>query len=154
MNINRICIKCGEIFPWRIKINDVWKNTSKNRSYCYKCKPFGKKGRTLPEGQVSKRMKNYHNWPEEWKKEHRLKTKARAKGRKEELVRLKGGKCEHCGYDKCLRALSFHHRNPEEKKYALDMSNSIKIPWKEVLTEVEKCDLLCMNCHAEIHDQA
>jgi hypothetical protein len=30
------------------------------------------------------------------------------------FVEYKGGKCQKCGYDKCERALTFHHRNPDE----------------------------------------
>lgn len=43
----------------------------------------------------------------------------RTKERQRENIRLateyKGGKCERCGYDKCINALEFHHRNPHEK---------------------------------------
>lgn len=38
---------------------------------------------------------------------------------KKRAVELKGGKCERCGYDKCLDALEFHHINPEEKEIKL-----------------------------------
>lgn len=43
--------------------------------------------------------------------------KLRGLKRKYEYVVKRGGKCEHCGYDKNLSALEFHHRNPEEKEY-------------------------------------
>lgn len=36
---------------------------------------------------------------------------------KRQLVLYKGGKCECCGYDKCINALQLHHRNPEEKEF-------------------------------------
>ena len=62
-------------------------------------------------------------------------------------VEYKGGKCERCGYDKCLRALSFHHRNREDKKFAL--SRTQKTNLASVKTELDKCDLLCSNCHME-----
>lgn len=29
----------------------------------------------------------------------------------------RGGKCEHCGYNKNLAVLEFHHKNPEEKEF-------------------------------------
>lgn len=71
---------------------------------------------------------------------------------KQILVDYKGGKCEICGYDKCLNALDFHHINKEEKNFALNSSNynkSIELLKKEV----DKCILVCANCHREIHYQ-
>lgn len=76
-------------------------------------------------------------------------TKRRQKT-KEELVNYKGGKCEICGYDKCIAALEFHHINPEEKEFGIGRSGvtrSLKILKKEI----DKCMLLCSNCHKEIH---
>lgn len=66
---------------------------------------------------------------------------------------MKGGSCLKCGYSKCQRALTFHHRQPDLKKFTLDLRNIGNRGWKTVLAEAEKCDLLCMNCHAELHDE-
>ena len=72
--------------------------------------------------------------------------------RKQKLVFLKGGKCQICNYSKCITALQFHHRNKNTKKFKLSGVNLTRYTWKQILTEVEKCDLLCSNCHAEIPD--
>ena len=69
---------------------------------------------------------------------------------KKQAVKIKGGKCQKCGYDKCIDALHFHHRNAEEKSFGLSQSG-IYHNWQDYLKEVEKCDLLCANCHAEEH---
>lgn len=61
-----------------------------------------------------------------------------------------GGKCQICGYDKCLASLCFHHVNGEEKEYNptyVIVSQS----WEEAKKELEKCILVCRNCHGEIH---
>lgn len=76
-------------------------------------------------------------------KEHRRKVK-------EELIAYKGGKCEKCGYDKCIAALDFHHINPEEKDFAISNSNIYK-NIEALKQEVDKCMLLCANCHRELH---
>ena len=69
---------------------------------------------------------------------------------KKQLVKEKGGKCSICQYDKCISALEFHHINPKEKEFELKISSTIKS--KEVyLKELEKCILVCANCHREIH---
>jgi len=69
---------------------------------------------------------------------------------KKRAIELRGGKCEKCGYNKCIEALQFHHRNPEEKSFGLSQSGNTR-SWQEYLNEVMKCDLLCANCHAEEH---
>lgn len=66
------------------------------------------------------------------------------------MVEYKGGKCEICGYNKCMRALSFHHLNPSEKDFTVSGKHCRK--WQAVKQELDKCQLLCMNCHAEVHE--
>jgi hypothetical protein len=68
---------------------------------------------------------------------------------KQKCVDYKGGKCERCGYDKSLRALSFHHKDPSKKAFAIAGSHTRS--WKALKTEVDKCLLLCANCHMEEH---
>lgn len=69
---------------------------------------------------------------------------------KELLVNYKGGKCEICGYDKCLGALDFHHLDPNEKEFSISSSNIYKNIDK-LKEEIDKCILVCANCHREIH---
>ena len=76
-------------------------------------------------------------------KTHRRKTK-------EELVVYKGGKCEICGYDKCLCALDFHHLDPTQKDFTISDSNIYK-NLDKLKEEVDKCILVCANCHRELH---
>ena len=70
-------------------------------------------------------------------------------GRKKKIVALKGGKCERCGGVFHFVAFDLHHRNPEEKEIA--MSDLQDKAWHRVLAELEKCDLLCSNCHRVEH---
>ena len=72
--------------------------------------------------------------------------------RKTHLINLKGGGCEICGYNKNLAALEFHHIDRDTKESQLDartLSNS-SMGW--IMSEFEKCMVLCANCHREIHD--
>jgi hypothetical protein len=67
---------------------------------------------------------------------------------KQKLVDEAGGKCIRCGYNKCLWALQFDHRNSEEK--LTDVSKLIaQRRLNLALEEIKKCDMLCANCHAE-----
>jgi len=69
---------------------------------------------------------------------------------KKALVKYKGGKCEKCGYNKCIAALTFHHKNPKEKEFTIGGRN---YAWDRMVREVNKCILVCHNCHAEIHNK-
>lgn len=69
---------------------------------------------------------------------------------KDLLVEYKGSKCQICGYNKCLSALEFHHLDPNEKDF--NISSNMKYANLEKLKkEVDKCILVCANCHREIH---
>ena len=77
-------------------------------------------------------------------REHRRRAKLKA-------VELKGGKCSRCGYKKCIAALAFHHRDPSEKEF--DFHYGQHRSWELLIAELEKCDLLCKNCHEEVHEE-
>lgn len=71
--------------------------------------------------------------------------------RKIECILYKGGKCIKCGYDKCLSALEFHHLDPNEKDFGI--SNSDRTSFEILKPELDKCVLLCSNCHRETHEE-
>jgi predicted HNH restriction endonuclease len=64
-------------------------------------------------------------------------------------LEYKGGKCEVCGYDKHQGVLDFHHIKPEEKLFAIGTGGHSR-SWERVQTELDKCVLVCANCHREI----
>ena len=68
-----------------------------------------------------------------------------------QAIKLLGGKCSICGYNKCIDALEFHHENPNEKEFKLGSGNTMS--WKEYKQEALKCILVCSNCHKEIHSK-
>ena len=71
---------------------------------------------------------------------------------KERLVRLLGGRCEVCGYSRCMAALEFHHRDPRTKRFSIGaIKGAGRVPWEKIVREAEKCILLCANCHREYH---
>lgn len=68
------------------------------------------------------------------------------------LTKLKeqqGGQCIRCGYSKCLKALEFHHVDPNEKEFTIS-NDHFKL--SEAVEEIKKCILICSNCHRELHD--
>ena len=74
--------------------------------------------------------------------------KERLKRKKIELAKILGGKCCICGYNKCIAALEFHHKRDKENMIARMIRNISK---QKALKEIEKCILLCANCHREVH---
>ena len=72
--------------------------------------------------------------------------------RKRKCLDYKGGKCEKCGYDRCMRALVFHHLDPSQKDFPISGNQALR-EWDLILKELDKCVLLCSNCHMEVHDE-
>lgn len=85
----------------------------------------------------------------ERKKRNYLKVKSFRQKIKEKAVEYKGGKCEKCGYDNCIWALEFHHKISKEKDF--NISNSKMLNWEKIKLELDKCAMVCSNCHREIH---
>ena len=65
-------------------------------------------------------------------------------------VEYKGGRCEKCGYSRCIDALEFHHRNSSAKDFGVSDKGYTR-SWARVKEELDKCILVCANCHREIH---
>ena len=75
---------------------------------------------------------------------------ARRKKVRAMAVEYKGGRCENCGYDRCLDALEFHHKDPTQKDFSIS-SKGYTRSWDRVKKELDKCTILCANCHRELH---
>jgi hypothetical protein len=77
--------------------------------------------------------------------EHRRKVKL-------QCIEYKGGKCKRCGYDKCPAALEFHHLDPTQKDFGISTNGNSR-SFEKCKIELDKCMLVCSNCHAEIHHE-
>jgi len=123
-----------------------------NRRYCLVCSPFGKHNtRKLVDGiPIPKKCKRCGNI---------LKNNRRnfcsgcnvtiwRKRTKKKLVEYKGGSCINCGYNKCNENLTFHHRDPNMKDFQI---SGMSLGIEKLKLEVDKCELLCRNCHGEVH---
>ena len=73
----------------------------------------------------------------------------RRKRLKEDLVAAAGGRCGMCGYDRCIGALHFHHRDGQSKEFGLSERGLTK-SIEAMKAEAAKCMLLCANCHSEV----
>ena len=68
---------------------------------------------------------------------------------KEKAINYKGNCCEKCGYNKCNSALEFHHLDPNKKDFGIG-SYSV-LSGEKIKLELDKCIMICANCHREIH---
>lgn len=78
--------------------------------------------------------------------------KKRGLKRKIELILSMGGSCKLCGYNKNITALDFHHLNPKEKNFKLDIRMLASTKMLTLLKEAKKCIVVCSNCHRELHN--
>ena len=123
----RVCQICNKEFT-------LQNEKAITRKYCYECNPQQGKDYNSEDRKIFKNNLIQHY--------------------KQKAVDYKGGKCERCGYSKCLRALHFHHLNPKEKSFQISEAITQNLmSWDVIQDELNKCILLCANCHAEEHDK-
>jgi hypothetical protein len=168
------CEKCQNEFPTYFKINGKLRNLCK-RKFCLDCSPFGShntKNISKSENYVSEingikykkcpccerflelNSENYYirsSTTFHYYCKLCLNKKSIDKKRelKKKAVEYKGGKCIKCGYNRYVGALDFHHLNPSEKDFHITSFKTYD--WEKIKCELDKCELVCSNCHREIH---
>ena len=70
----------------------------------------------------------------------------RRKKIREMAIEYKGGKCAICKYNTCIQALEFHHIDSDDKDFGISAKGYTR-SWDGVKKELDKCVLLCANCH-------
>ena len=123
-----------------LQLKEYYKNHTKKETSIY----FGISETTVIKHSDGKRVDS--DEAKENSKIYRLKRRAMLKIRS---VEYKGGECNLCGYKKCIQALDFHHINPSEKDFTI--SCKYNLSWDKIKNELDKCILVCSNCHREIH---
>ena len=122
----RICKLCNK------KLYDRQQNTCKNCKDEKKDQYNSKEGKRNPKQEY---INAYLN-----KRRHLLKKK---------MVKYKGGKCKNC---KCIKhdvIFDFHHIDPSKKEYTISKIYHLK--WEIIKKELDKCIMLCSNCHRLLH---
>jgi len=82
----------------------------------------------------------------EWQRKRRREWKKRLID-----IKKKIGKCKYCWWDKKPEVLQFHHRDKSKKEFKFSVGNLGNKNWEKLLKEIEKCDLICPNCHFSLH---
>jgi len=117
---------------------------------------YGRDKRYVP-GHNGRKYKDPTQYKREWNHRNRkfrydYKVKYLHK-RKVRFIEMLGGKCAICsikydGNNACM--FDFHHRDPNKKKFNINSALSNK-SLKDISEEIDKCDLLCSNCHRLLH---
>jgi len=115
---------------------------NKNKKKCSMC------DRILKLNQFYKKKRGGHD--SICIKCHKVYKRNYLKIRKIKAINYLGGKCIRCGYNKSISAMEFHHKNPSSKIDGI--ANIIHKKWNIVTQELNKCELLCSNCHRETHE--
>jgi hypothetical protein len=161
------CLKCNNDLPNWVKIDGKSHNIQ-SRKFCLNCSPFKKhntKNLLVYELEQTKkicprckdekvidefyRRRNDANCSTYCKSCTTSITTERQRLVKQKAVDYLGGKCSICTYDRYLGALEFHHINPSEKDFTIA---ELKLTsFEKIKAELDKCLLVCANCHREIH---
>lgn len=147
-----ICKQCNTSFSTTIIIENK-PHHSTHRTRCFRCSPF--KSHNIRQETIDT-------------KEHRKQAcircgKSSFRGKhcsaccvtlwrnrtKQKAVDYLGGECQICGYNKSIYSLDFHHRDPNQKDFGIGTGHTRA--WNKVKAELDKCILVCRNCHGEIH---
>lgn len=155
-----VCRTCGRVFPNRVIIDDRRRMLC-NRKHCLECSPFGRHNTRASlealRGTAAERVcagcgrrflpnrsQGHHGYKCNTCVVHKHREAVKAKA-----IAYKGGKCILCGYSKCSAALHFHHVDGSEKDFSIGGNHTRA--WAKVQAELDKCILVCANCHAELH---
>ena len=132
---NDIILKIGELYKNKLSKKEIAKKL--NLSYGSVKKYTEKK--TIQTQTSEEQKQKIYTKNKNWRTNLKLK-----------CVLYLGGKCAVCGYNKCLGALDLHHKNENEKEFTISGGNLKS--FEKLIPELNKCDVLCSNCHRELHN--
>jgi hypothetical protein len=113
----------------------------------------------MPYKDSEKQKEHNRQYNRAYYKRNRAKMIARQNGKNKAFVarrrkRVSEYKVAH-GCARCPErhpaALGFHHRDPEQKEFDVSTAISQCLSWARIMKEIEKCIVLCHNCHAKEH---
>ena len=105
-----------------------WKEDNVDKIRQYR-RTWYNKNKDHARGEVTRRKKEIGQWFREYKKTL---------------------KCKYCN-ENCWACLDFHHRDQATKDF--EVTRVVNGGWskKRILEEIDKCDIVCSNCHRKIH---
>tara|TARA_R110000803_G_scaffold204983_1_gene271343 strand:+ start:36 stop:596 length:561 start_codon:yes stop_codon:yes gene_type:complete len=173
----KICKKCNNEFPFHVVLEgnnefpfhvvvEGKKRNLKTRKFCLDCSPFGKRNtrdltkekdysisyckdcdesKPIADFYIKTDGRPYSYCKKCWSRRR----VAYNRNNKKDAIAYLGGSCQVCGYNKCDAALEFHHKDPTKKDFSISKHKGVGID--KIKPELDKCALLCANCHRETH---
>ena len=80
-----------------------------------------------------------------------METHYKQKQMKLKAIEYLGGMCQDCGIQGSSWIFDFHHKVPSEKEW--HWGNRRTSNWENLKSELDKCELLCANCHRLRHEK-
>lgn len=126
------CSKCGE----EKEESEFNKRGNGLQPFCRKCnseyqKDWHQKNAVYRREQIYGRRKEIKEWFDNIRKDNNF-------------------KCSVCGENR-VATLDFHHRDPSKKDGNISVITQRGWSKSKILKEIEKCDILCANCHRMLH---
>ena len=156
LSLKKISKLCGKapstITYWLNKFN----LKTNNLSFKVKGKIDYNNQRCCPKCKITKELNEFYNRRDKIGSSVYCKTCTnkqvldRQRELKQQAVDYKGGYCIICGYNKCNAALEFHHLEPDKKDFSISQLKKYAFT-ENIKKELDKCILLCSNCHREFH---
>jgi hypothetical protein len=167
------CRMCRETFPNRTFVNGKFRNLQ-HRRFCLTCSPFGLHNtrdltrletvpapkplpltRWCPKCQQTLAIEDFYRSRKSGQPTTYCRvcanrqTVERQQRLKQQVVEYLGGCCMQCGYDRYIGCLELHHLDPSVKEF--DFAYCRTTTFEKIKPELDKCILLCANCHREEH---
>ena len=105
------------------------------RHQCARCRRIKEKTRNLARGLTAR---------------GRIRCQKRPSAKDQYLQLKRGMVCVRCGFSAHPECLDFHHRDPASKTFTISKKVG-DVKHETLLAEIEKCDVLCANCHRMVH---
>jgi hypothetical protein len=149
------CYKCKEEKPFtEFSLDPSRKDGYTNR--CKLCKKIYSKNEYTKKGDSIRLKSNQYRLDNPQKiRGYNQKQSEKRLTMKMDALKYKGGKCVDCGIESNVNnrvIFDFHHKDPLKKEVSLSSSSMISLTWERICQELDKCELLCSNCHKLRHD--
>jgi hypothetical protein len=136
----RKCKKCGAEAYTEKELKNFASTTGRSK--------YGRENKCKP----CKNLETVQYFNARDKEKYNKHKKNRARANKLKSILYKGGKCNRCQVTlETLpqSAFEFHHLNPDEKEK--EPAKVMRMSWDNIKKEIDKCILVCANCHRIIH---
>lgn len=128
----KLCGQCGE----GKVLDDFHKNRARHDGRQSVCKPCKKI--------------NDHGWYLNNKGYHLERNRILRKENRKAFIKFKSKHPCECG-EKDPACLMFHHDDPSKKHGHVGQMINNLYSWESIMEEIQKCDIMCLNCHAKLH---